>query len=157
MRRGRDAANCRLARKARHVRVCQGLDGPTQSTDASQGGSSYRRFCSCDRSAPFKLRRSSFCRTEKSVVPSAAAGTTTSPSMIADPALMCQASNLVNPALARGHLVGRGRQGRGDEAREGGLDASDWRLGRGVGHRSGEPQRELTIRAEVAFDECLYR
>jgi hypothetical protein len=34
---------------------------------------------------------SSFCNTEKSVVPSAA-GTTTSPSMIADPALMFQAS-----------------------------------------------------------------
>src|SRR6267378_5828451 len=31
-----------------------GLDGPTQSTDASQGGSSYRSFCSCDRSI-FKL------------------------------------------------------------------------------------------------------
>jgi hypothetical protein len=34
---------------------------------------------------------SSFCRTEKSVVPSAA-GTTISPSMIAEAALMCQAS-----------------------------------------------------------------
>jgi len=33
---------------------------------------------------------SPFCSTEKSVVPSAA-GTTISPSMIADPALMCQA------------------------------------------------------------------
>ena len=37
------------------------------------------------------LPLSSFCSTEKSVVPSAA-GTTTSPSMIAEPALMCQAS-----------------------------------------------------------------
>jgi hypothetical protein len=37
---------------------------------------------------------SSFCRTEKSVVPSSA-GTTTSPSMIADPALMCQASDAI--------------------------------------------------------------
>jgi len=34
---------------------------------------------------------SSFCKTEKSVVPSSA-GITTSPSMIADPAFMCQAS-----------------------------------------------------------------
>jgi hypothetical protein len=34
---------------------------------------------------------SSFCRTEKSVVPSAA-GTTISPSMMAEPAAMCQAS-----------------------------------------------------------------
>jgi len=37
------------------------------------------------------LPLSSFCRTEKSVVPSAA-GTTISPSMTAEPALMCQAS-----------------------------------------------------------------
>ena len=37
---------------------------------------------------------SSFCSTEKSVVPSAA-GTTTSPSMIAEPALMCQASSAI--------------------------------------------------------------
>jgi hypothetical protein len=35
---------------------------------------------------------SSFCKTEKSVVPSAV-GTTTSPSMIAEPALTCQASS----------------------------------------------------------------
>ena len=35
---------------------------------------------------------SSFCRTEKSVVPSSA-GTTISPSMIAEPAAMCQASS----------------------------------------------------------------
>jgi hypothetical protein len=34
---------------------------------------------------------SSFCRSEKSVVP-LEAGTTISPSMIAEPALMCQAS-----------------------------------------------------------------
>jgi hypothetical protein len=37
---------------------------------------------------------SSFCNTEKSVVPSAA-GTTISPSMIAEPALMCQASSAI--------------------------------------------------------------
>jgi hypothetical protein len=37
---------------------------------------------------------SSFCNTEKSVVPSVA-GTTTSPSMIAEPALMCQASSAI--------------------------------------------------------------
>jgi hypothetical protein len=36
----------------------------------------------------------SFCNTEKSVVPSAA-GATTSPSMIADPALICQASSAI--------------------------------------------------------------
>src|SRR5882724_5919523 len=43
---------------------------------------------------------SSFCNTEKSVVPSTA-GTTTSPSMIADPALMLQAS----AAIFRKRLV----------------------------------------------------
>jgi hypothetical protein len=36
----------------------------------------------------------SFCKTEKSVVPSAA-GATTSPSMIAEPAPMCQASEAI--------------------------------------------------------------
>jgi hypothetical protein len=98
---------------------------------------------------PVDLPLSSFYSTEKSVVPSAA-GTTISPSMIAELALIRKASlaiflsrrssrslagehrgalvrdveldavavelDLMNPSLARQHLVDRGRQRRRNEA-----------------------------------------
>ena len=72
---------------------------------------------------------SSFRSTENSVVRSAA-GTTISPSITADAALMCQASWLtfLNWCLAnRRHLRNRGSQSRLDEAGQRGLDTD--RLG----------------------------
>jgi hypothetical protein len=65
--------------------------------------------------------------------------------------------DLMHPALARRHLVNRSCQSGFDKAGDGGLDATGWRLWPGVGHRSGEAQCELAIRAEVAVDERLDR
>jgi hypothetical protein len=65
--------------------------------------------------------------------------------------------DFMNPALAGRCLVNRSCQSGFDKAGEGGLDATGWQLWPGVWHGSGVPQRELTIPAEVAVDECLYR
>jgi hypothetical protein len=92
----------------------------------------------------------SFCRTEKSVVPSLA-GATASPSMIADPVQICHASSaiflnrvvqstapgvdlremdlnaiaiefdFVEPTVAAGHLVDGARERRFEEVRKGAL------------------------------------
>jgi hypothetical protein len=61
--------------------------------------------------------------------------------------------DLMHPALARRHLADWCRQGRRDKAGVGGLDATGWRLWPGIGHRSGEPQGQLTARTEMAVDE----
>jgi hypothetical protein len=50
------------------------------------------------------------------------------------------------------HQSGR-CQRRFNEARVVGLDATGWRLCRGYGIGSGEPQCQLTVRTDVAVDE----
>src|SRR5882672_4007363 len=61
----------------------------------------------------------------------------------------------LHPTFAAWHLLDGRRQSRFDEAGEGRLDATGWRLWPGMRHGSGEPQRELPGRAGVAGNKVF--